>query len=1424
METTSAQAIPGIGEYFEGYNIGSVSVKRVQLFGDGTIQSQVWKHAGNPTQIIQEIHHRNWNHTACGVIVTGPQASSFINLPHRPESVCIEAALRHLQIKPDLVLSLGGENFVVYCLLDGAIRSMLSSNRCAAGSGEFLVQQFGRMNLDLEAGIRAAKQGHRIKMASRCSVHCKSDATHKLNKGECAPADIALSLIADLGNKIATLVGSANWPCKQIMLAGGLSQNEVLVAELRSLLPMSCIHLRLESLCLEALGAAVIAKEEGRRDVPTTDTWIKGTQDITFEILPPLKDFIGRVRRISENHHAAFEPGMKFVLGVDAGSTTTKAILLDYKSRQPIAASYLKTHGNPVRATSLCLEELKKQCPSEFPINIVQAAVTGSGRDLVSIYLDNSLSFNEILAHARAAREAEAGVDTLFELGGQDAKFVALENGIPIDYAMNDGCSAGTGSFLEEAAASDMQIPVENIGLLALGAANPVAFNERCAAFINSEVRSALQQGVPCNDVLAGLVYAVADNYLSRVVGARHIGQKILLQGGVALNPALAPAIAARTGMHVTMPSHPELMGCVGAALMATDLMSSGRAEELNRELGLLGSSPMKAKGTFICQACENHCEIQQIALSDRTYPFGGLCAKWEVQRRPATLRLKEGKDLVGLRQEIMFKDFAPQIPANPHGRVGLPLALTTYELYPFYTKLLTELGYEVVLSRFGSGDRRTFAPVCYPGEIMHAAIDDLLSQGVDYIFLPYLRSFEIPQGHTRAHTCSVVQDMPGIIIAAFEVNKHKMLSPEIGLSRHLIKTSEQEIVRMAKRLGIAKKQAKVAFHLAIQHQKSFEEEYSKRVQQELGEIKGPAVILVGRPYAAFAPDVNLSIPRKIASRGFTVIPGDALPFDPPANERDVWHFTQRTFTAIEFARKHRDYYICALSCYSCGPDAIMHHRLRCELEGKPFCFLEIDAHTAHAGIETRIGAFLDIIEERRRSNGPQHITGTPLLASSKLEKRNGNMGVVNSAGEFVRLDDERVHHILLADLPEITSRIMASLYGTLGWRTSTTPDMNFETLQKARQVCSGRECLPFLAMMGKVVSHLETRPADEFTLFHLLESEGSCQISNWYDAVNVVMRRLGQGNTATLWPSMKNNYLGGGDKTALMLVAATLAGDLMEEARSSLRCLAKNPESALRILSESEDALVKAASQGLLAADRELPHIAKRLGQIPLRGKPKDAPRILLFSGINRVFVDNPVREFLESRGILAKTSDVSEFNSFVEFRHIWTSGFEYGSIHPEEHSPINLLYNRACHFSDIKTGLALRAYIHCRVIEWLEKRWWCLMEPSGLLFSDYIPFREIAREGHNKVSWNGYTEAPCTLGRYYASLHKNGYDGYINIGAFNCTPANTATAVINALSRQNNAPYATLEADGTVITPGQLRQLETVAAQCLQALGKRM
>lgn len=958
--------------YFEGIEIGAVSVKHVRRNAQETLSATMVRHEGRPMDKIMELITSNNGIKNRTIAVTGAAAKMLLDFPYFPETECLEKALSHKQMAPDMLVSLGGESFSVYPMKDGLIRNIISSSKCAAGTGEFIVQQLKRMDFPLIEGLKVAEKGDVVKLATRCSVHCKSDATHKLNKGECRPEDIVKTLFHDLAVKVRKMIAETDWPDREIVIAGGVALNDVFIGHLRELMPDTTLHVMEESHYLEAFGASLLCSEkhpDPNGAVP--ETWQKDAPPrfLTLQSLQsyePLLDF--RVKK--RDKHAPPKEG-EYILGVDAGSTTTKAVLLNVADGTIGCESYLRTHGNPIAAVKKCLRELIDQV-GEQNIDIIQTAVTGSGREMVSVFFDNCLCFNEILAHARAASEDVGHVETVFEIGGQDSKFISFLNGVPIDYAMNEGCSAGTGSFLEESASVDMGVTVEDISPMALSSSAPIFFGERCAAFINTDVRDASQQGALKEDILAGLVYAISDNYISRIAGPRHLGDTILFQGGVALNRSVALSMAARTNRKIVVPPYPELMGCVGTALLAHDYLKDGDADVKPVRLEELLTGDMAVKGVFTCKTCENHCDIQNISIHEKTYPFGGLCAKYE-RRRHNKAEKKDALDFIEMRNRVMFEDFGVNDPPNPKGTVGMPMAITTYELYPYYATLLHEMGYAIVLSEPSrEGNTKARSAICYPGEIAHGACYDLMKKQTDYIFLPYMLELNIPDRYTHSFTCNTTTLIPDVVRSAFRGIEEKLLSPYIGLSDELLLMTEKEVIKMGKRLGVDKKTAQNAHLKALSHYKTFKTATKGMIVDKWEKIiKEPTVIVAGRPYTVCSPEVNFALPRKLTSRGFHVVSADILPpFLPNKdNPKNVWHFTQQLMNAAQYAAHYPNMYICLLSCFSCGPDASSYHLVRQQLAGEVFCYLEIDSHTAHAGFETRVGAFIDIIEEKRRKD-----------------------------------------------------------------------------------------------------------------------------------------------------------------------------------------------------------------------------------------------------------------------------------------------------------------------------------------------------------------------------------------------------------------------------------------------------------------------
>ncbi|RPJ06135.1 MAG: activase, partial [Spirochaetaceae bacterium] len=579
-------------------------------------------HEGNPKdafeKLVSQFRGKDMN-----ILVTGRKIREYVNLPNITEPEAVEYALGHVAPNGDhydAVVSAGGETFMVYRLdHDHRVSGISTGNKCASGTGEFFLQQIKRMDLKVEDAVSIAEKGTPYTVSGRCSVFCKSDCTHALNKGE-PIEDVTAGLCKMIAGKIIELL--AKIPNKKIMIVGGTAQNRVVVSHIRSELPG--IEVPKEAPYFEALGAAIASFERGK---PCPQALFADDQS-SFAFRPALSEFESYVT-FNTIENAKAVDGDRCIIGLDVGSTTTKAVLLRLSDNKFLGSIYLRTNGNPVEASRLCYKSLQEQIQGA-KITIIGIGVTGSGRHIAGLYSLTDGIINEIIAHASAAVYFDPDVDTIFEIGGQDAKYTYITNSVASDYAMNEACSAGTGSFLEEAAWESIGVKVTDIASGAMKAKRPPNFNDQCAAFISSDIKNASHEGISRDDILAGLVYSICFNYINRVKGHRPVGDKIFVQGGVCYNKAVPLAMAAIMRKPIIVPPEPGLMGAFGVALELRKRMDLGLVEEKSYDLQNLIDRAVTHETPFTCaggkEKCDLKCYISRIRTERQLFPFGGAC------------------------------------------------------------------------------------------------------------------------------------------------------------------------------------------------------------------------------------------------------------------------------------------------------------------------------------------------------------------------------------------------------------------------------------------------------------------------------------------------------------------------------------------------------------------------------------------------------------------------------------------------------------------------------------------------------------------------------------------------------------------------------------------------------------------------------
>jgi predicted CoA-substrate-specific enzyme activase len=1371
---------------YVGVNIGAITVKVVALRGDNVISS-VKAHQGRPLETLDELLAEKAFAGAGWFGVSGQRG-------HLSEVAAIDRALAELASDFDAVASLGGESFLVYFLSNNRISNVLSHNKCAAGSGEFFVQQIGRMRLTIEEAIERSLSGKVVPLACRCSVHCKSDIIHKLNRNEASPKDILRTLNDSMADKVASLLEKGQRELHRVLVIGGVSQNAALLSALREKLPSTEIVVLPESLFFEAWGCALLTRDEHRYDCP------KISPQPLPDSYPPLRRQEGRVQVIAPLPRQASAGGL-LVLGLDAGSTTTKVVLLDPATKGVVASHYTRTRSDPVAAARECLRVVAQESGN---LKIGLVGTTGSARELVGAYLGTSHIYNEISAHAAGATHFDPGVDTIFEIGGQDSKYILLKNGVPVDYAMNNACSAGTGSFLEESAQGDLGVTVSEIAGAALSAEAPVQLKATCAAFINSDIRIAFQQGQSRENIIAGLVYAIAANYLTKVKGPRVVGKKVFLQGGVALNRAVGHAFAHSVDRMVVIPPNPELMGALGVALLA--LTRSG--ERLGSEMDLLAlaSAEMASPGRFICKACRMHCSIDRFEVSGRRFPFGGRCSLYEnVWKGKA--RVASAPDLVGQRAELIFgtNDGDEDVPAPDSGplRVGIPRALLTHSLYPLYSTFLKTLGLETVLSGLDpKGEMKSYSGFCFPAQTAHRAVLDLVNQGADLVFMPHVS--RMPQhGLCRdSYLCPITQASPFFLAAAFP--DIRFLSPVLDFSRGYECTSELEEM-INREFGRGREKIRQAWEAAKNAQLGAE-----RVMQELGRkaleaalSEGkPAIVLAGRSYNAYAAEASQSVGRKLSSMGVAVIPADCLA--PIEDGPFAWHFSNQVLNAMAHVAKHPNLFLVCISNFSCTVDAFTHARVASGMGIKPYLILEIDAHTADAGVQTRLEAFLDIVHN--------YHAGTAEKSRQFSLCRIGVGGtVVRSQGETVSLRDPRVT-FYFPNFSEVHSEALAMAFRWMGLHTGEIAPLGRGQLERGLQFTSGRECLPLPLCIGQLLRINEDRKPGEIAGFYMLKGGAPCVLDAYLDFLRrfIVEQKLAD---LFLFVPTEGNGLSTIDRITLSKNSAVtlLVADIVVEMEHVLRVVGADG-SAGQLRREWQQFSVKADSEARFRA--ELPGFIGRIAVLPRTRDPRTCPRVVVlgdfFTRFSPFFMDG-VRDLYARHGIILKPVDLTDLLMYHTYYPVAETARAWGM------KPGGMALAKACSRIFQRDGKEyLQHWLAYQVERRVEEDYRSLFAKTGLLVAGPNDAAALFEKASDHISSGIYGEITPTVGRGLEA-GAEGYDGIIIIGPFNCLPFRISEAILKPLSIRQGMPVLTYESDGYAVSPSVLRQVDVHIQQVL-------
>src|SRR5208283_3010084 len=658
-------------------------------------------------------------------------------------------------------------------------------------------------------------------------------------------------------------------------------------------------------------------------------------------------------------------------MGIDIGSISTNLALVD-KHGALIAKRYLMTAGRPIDAVRQGLDEIYAEVGNS--VNILGVGTTGSGRYMIADYVGADIVKNEITAQATAAIFINPAVDTILEIGGQDSKYISIRDGVIVDFEMNKACAAGTGSFLEEQA-EKLGIPVKDeFAALAFHSKRPCRLGERCTVFMENSLVANLQKGAARDDLLAGLAYSIVQNYVNRVIAGKPIGKNIFFQGGVAFNKAVVAAFEKYLDTEITVPPNHDVTGAIGMALIAMRHMKlQPAAERGTRFKGFSLSKRPYEMASFECKGCSNVCEINRVKIEGEEGQlfFGGRCERYDV-RRSRTLSLP---DPFEYRQEMLWKahnnfldafsaarqEVSGKKKGGPKIKIGIPYIFFFHDYLPFWTTFLWELGFEVIVSPktnkqiVNLGVENVLSEACFPVKVAHGHIKYLVDEGVDALFIPSF--IDVNQGGRNSPVglaCPHTQTIPYVARAA--IRGIRPITPIVDF-RSGMGRLKRELLGGLKQFGIRRKD----IDRAIGHARTAQEAFSSSVAGEGGELLAQyasgtqaVVVIIGRAYNAFDPEVNLGIPGKLSAINTISIPMDMLPLGEGQTHEKwpnmYWRSGQRILSAARIIRNTPHLYAIYIGNFSCGPDSYILKYFKEEMADKPFLHLEIDEHSADAG------------------------------------------------------------------------------------------------------------------------------------------------------------------------------------------------------------------------------------------------------------------------------------------------------------------------------------------------------------------------------------------------------------------------------------------------------------------------------------------
>ena len=1123
-----------MGYYKLGIDVGSTTIKVVALDSyNKVIYNDYRRHFSNiKNTLIDSLEEcfKKIGNFDLKITVTGSGGigvAQWLQCDFQQEVIACTRAVEEFINKTDVVIELGGEDAKITYLKGGIDQRM--NGTCAGGTGAFIDQMAILLNTDAQGLNILARDAENIyPIASRCGVFAKTDIQPLINEGA-KKSDIAVSIFqAVVDQTISGLACGKPIRGKVTFLGGPLhfldSLRERFIKTLN--LKEGEYFAPENSEIYVALGAAILSENN---EIISSKELIKklnsiSEKEIEDNFLEPLFKNDKEYFDFKKRHDSSVVPKSdlktykgNIFLGIDVGSTTTKAVVLG-QNGELLYSSYNNNEGSPLNKTLEILKELYILINKDT--RIAKAAVTGYGEGLIKAALGIDIGEIETICHFRGAKEFMPNVEFILDIGGQDMKALMIKDGVINNILLNEACSSGCGSFIEGFSKS-LGISIDEFAKLAISSKRPVDLGSRCTVFMNSKVKQVQKEGVSVSDISAGLSYSVIKNALYKVIKIRNfdeLGKNIIVQGGTFYNDGILRSFEKITGINVVRPEIAGLMGAYGAALISKE---NHKENEISTIITRDKINDFTIETSCErCGICGNNCLLTINKFSEtEKYITGNRCERplGEIAKKKNVPNLYKYK----LKRIFSYKPLSKEEAIR--GEIGIPRVLNMYENYPFWFTFLTKLKFKVVLSPISNKEIFKLGietipseSACYPAKISHGHIMYLINKGLKIIFYPCVPyEYKEDSGANNHYNCPMVTSYPDVIknnIDDLKEKNIKYLSPFLSL--HNKEKLYKRLYEIFEEFNVTKKEIIEAVDAAFNERENVVSDIRKKGEETLKYIeehKMKGIVLSGRPYH-IDPEINHGLTDIITSFNMAVLTEDSVAhlgnLERPIRVVDQWMYHTRLYRAAAFVKERTDLELIQLTSFGCGLDAVTSDQVAEILasRGKMYTLIKIDEGSNLGAVKIRIRSLKSAMEEREKNN-------------VKLKN------IDNSYNKNLFTKEMKKDWTILApQMSPIHFQFIEKAARASGYNIDVLPANDKEAIEEGIKYVNNDACYPSILVIGQMINALKSGKYDpNKTALIISQTGGGCRATNYVGFLKKGLREAGFPNV----PIISLNVLG---------------------------------------------------------------------------------------------------------------------------------------------------------------------------------------------------------------------------------------------------------------------------------------------------------